>query len=196
MAWGRRKSGPKSAKNQPLCPVSAIFSLSLSLSAVPATNQSHHQLLHHHLHHRKPTQPPTDHQEPLSISLSSLQPLPFSSSFFASFATDHISVTASATVLTSAPPRINQLGLHLGTLASGSAAPFVPAIKLLHAEHAVQLLCMVAGSGQQPYGPGPNHLSSARPKKRKKRICWAEIGPLFSGFMPGPVIWASPAHLF
>jgi hypothetical protein len=60
---------------------------------------------------------------------------------------------------------------------------------LLHAEHAVQLLCMVAG-------PGPNHLSSARPKKRKKRICWAEIGPLFSGFMPGPVIWASPAHLF
>jgi hypothetical protein len=25
---------------------------------------------------------------------------------------------------------------------------------------------------------------------------WADIGPLFFGFMPGPVIWAGSAHMF
>jgi hypothetical protein len=34
----------------------------------------------------------------------------------------------------------------------------------------------------QMLGPGP------APKKERRKVCWAEIGPLFSGFMPGPVI--------
>jgi hypothetical protein len=33
-------------------------------------------------------------------------------------------------------------------------------------------------------------------KKKRKKICWAEIGPLFSGFVPGTVIWAGPTHVF
>ena len=76
--------GPKSPQNQPFCPISIVFfPPSLSPPFQP-TNQSHHQL-----HHRNPTQPPTDHQEPPLISLSSLQPLMFSSSSFASSATSH-----------------------------------------------------------------------------------------------------------
>jgi len=70
-------------------PCSCNFSLSSpSLSTmVFSHHHSHHQSSHHQLHHRKPTQPPTDHQEPPSVSLSSLQPLSFSSSSFASSAT-------------------------------------------------------------------------------------------------------------
>jgi len=63
---------------------------------------------------------------------------------------------------------------------------------------------MVAGSGQQPCGRGPNHLGSTWPKNKEKKGSvgpisaqpfWADISPLFSGFMPGPVVWAGPAHM-
>jgi len=60
----RSKVGLKPA---PLPPFLQFF-LSLSPPAVPATNQSHHQL-----HHRKPTQPPTDHQA-ATAALSLLLP--------------------------------------------------------------------------------------------------------------------------
>jgi len=76
MAWGRRKSGPNSAKKPVFLPVSAhLFFLSLSI-VVFSHHHPHHQSSHHHHHHRKPTQSPADHQEPPSVSLSSLQPLP------------------------------------------------------------------------------------------------------------------------
>ena len=47
-------------KNSPSAPIYAVF-LSLSLSAVPATNQGRHKLLHHQLHHRQLSQPQAGH---------------------------------------------------------------------------------------------------------------------------------------
>ena len=62
-------------------PVSAV-SPSLSLSAVPATNRSHHQLLHHQLHHRSLPPTPTDGllvvEQPPLTSFSPLQRFFFS----------------------------------------------------------------------------------------------------------------------
>jgi len=70
MAWGRRKWGPKSAKKPAFLPVSAhFFFLSLS-TVVFSHHHPRHRSSHHNLHHRKPTQSPTDHQEPQSVSLS------------------------------------------------------------------------------------------------------------------------------
>jgi len=62
------KSGSKVGQKPASLPRFCSF-LSLSLPTVPATNQSHYQLLHH----RKPTQPPTDHQASIA-ALSLLLP--------------------------------------------------------------------------------------------------------------------------
>ena len=171
MAWGRRKSGPKSEKNQPLFLVYAVFLLSLSLSVVSATttlitglptisstigSQHNHQPnTNSHCRFLSPLCSP-------SRFLLLLLPLPPAA----------ISVTASATVLLSAPPRLDQPGLNLGTPASSSGVSPLLLTKLQHAErilvlHAAWLISMVAGLGQQPCGPGPDHLGPAWPKKRK-----------------------------
>jgi len=71
----------------------------------------------------------------------------------------------------------------------------------LHAEreltvHVLQLIHPSLGPGQ--LWPSPNvWLGLARPqKKRRKKICWAEIGPTVSWVSLGPVTRASPTHLF
>jgi hypothetical protein len=67
----------------------------------------------------------------------------------------------------------------------------------LHAEceltvHVLQIIHLqLAGSGLAQ-------------KKRKRKYSgprlaqpfWADISPLFSGFMPGPVMWVGPSHMF
>jgi len=74
VTWERRKSEPKSAKKRAIF-LFAIFSFSSPSTVAFSHHHPHHRSSHHQLHHRKPTQPPNDHQEPLSVSLSSLQPL-------------------------------------------------------------------------------------------------------------------------
>jgi hypothetical protein len=102
-----------------------------------------------------------------------------------------ISATASATVLSSAPPRLDQLGLHLGTPASSSGVSPLLLTKLQHAErilvlHTTWLFSMVAGLGQQPCRPGPNHLGPAWPKKRKGYVRLRSAQPKVLGL--GPVV--------
>jgi hypothetical protein len=71
--------------------------------------------------------------------------------------------------------------------------------RLLHVErilvlHAAWLISMAAGLGQQPCGPGWDHLGPAWPKKRTGYVGSRSAQPKVPGL--GPVVWAGPTHMF
>jgi len=67
--------------------------------------------------------------------------------------------------------------------------------------HVLQIIHLQLGRANS--GPAQLAWSGLAQKKEKKysgprlaQLFWADIGPLFSRFMPGPVIWAGPTHMF
>jgi hypothetical protein len=101
-----------------------------------------------------------------------------------------ISATASATVFTSAAPRLDHLGLHLGTHASGSTAPFVAACRT-NSRSACSVItlhgCWIGPATMRAWAE-PFGFDLAQ-KQRKKRICWADISPTFLGRYQPTVFW-------
>jgi len=153
----------------------------LSLTAVAFSHHHpHHWSFHHQLHHKKP---PTDHRQPP-------RGLPSPSADFLLLfffflpppqAANPATISSTSTFAIFMPDQWQQL-----LLLRKVASHFTPssATAKLHAErelivHVLQLIHPSLGPGQ--LWPGPNvWLGLARPqKKRRKKICWAEIGPTF-----------------
>jgi hypothetical protein len=168
MAWGRRKSGPKSAEKQPLCPHLCSFSLPLSLrgsSHQPGPPQASPPLAPPQVAIPTTSRPPPRLKQPLFLPLShfcrSLHLLPVDDSGHRS----------------SQKRRQNH---QLSLLITWTIV------------HVLQIINIAYGPGQC----WPAHVSGlgpARPKKLKKKIFWVDIAQPFWADVGPPILGLSSA---
>jgi hypothetical protein len=178
MTGGRRKSGPKSEKTSPHYPVSAV-SLSLSIrrsSHQPKPPSASTSLASPHLAIPTTSQPPPHLKQPPFLPLShfcrSLPLLPVNDSGHRSSqkrCQNHQLIL----LITAETPALSKPLLRQPPV----SATISVACRTWTTVHVLQIISIVLGP-------------------KKKKIFWAEIGPLCSGFMPGSVIWADPTHMF
>jgi hypothetical protein len=196
MAWGRRKSGPKSAEKQPLCPHLCSFSLPLSLrgsSHQPGPPQASPPLAPPQVAIPTTSRPPPRLKQPLFLPLShfcrSLHLLPVDDSGHRSSQkrrqNHQLSLLITAETPASCEPLLRQ-------------PPFSAAISVACRTwtivHVLQIINIA-------YGPGqcwPAHVSGlgpARPKKLKKKIFWVDIAQPFWADVGPPILGLSSAQL-
>jgi len=138
MAWGRRKAGPKITKK--LAYSSVFFSSQRSsLPSLSTVSSAPEDPINAFLLHQKTAaQPPCKSKSsPVAEQPPYRRSLPlqiFFSFFHPALPPTTVSATTSATILTSAAPRLDKTCLYLGTPVSGSAASPLLLTELLHTD--------------------------------------------------------------